>query len=181
MQLKEQIFLDSVLDIVSVIIKDNDDNAQLIGHILQCHSLAKTVYNYNTKVDTTYLAEGTAYRAINIVKWARRLTHLYLFNDIKQKEETTIQIKQCNISYKIDTETNKTVFTLSKTEPSCIESEFIIDMITLILLNLHTDSTRYKVCPKCGRIFYQISRRSQKYCTIECSNKGRSGKQFKVL
>ena len=37
---------------------------------------------------------------------------------------------------------------------------------------------RFRVCPKCGKHFYQYQRKSQKYCSRSCSDMGRSGKSY---
>lgn len=57
-----------------------------------------------------------------------------------------------------------------------------IEVSLTIFLNLvgHMllEPERFRICPKCGKHFYQYQRKSQKYCSGSCSDMGRSGKSF---
>ena len=57
-------------------------------------------------------------------------------------------------------------------------------VVLTIFLNLvghmQLEPERFRICPKCGKHFYQYQRKSQKYCSKSCSDMGRSGKSLAV-
>jgi hypothetical protein len=177
MHIHEKMFLGTILEIANMSINDNTKHLRLIECISQCNFLVME-YGYTSPKNSILPLIDTLQNiemAKCVAKSINTLVHKYLFLNVKQKEK--VELTDATLSFKFNKKLKKIIFSIHRAW-DCDELCFTIDMITFVLLNIHTEPKRFKVCPHCGKIFYQHGRKSQKYCSKFCSDRGRSGKQY---
>ena len=64
--------------------------------------------------------------------------------------------------------------------PQQLPVEYVITLTIFLNLvsYLHLEEDRFQRCPRCGRFFYQYGRKSQKFCSRQCSDLGRTGVSY---
>lgn len=67
---------------------------------------------------------------------------------------------------------------LPKEENKTSEFAVVLAIFMNLVGHMLLEPGRFRICPKCGKHFYQYQRKSQKYCSGSCSDMGRSGKSF---
>ena len=67
---------------------------------------------------------------------------------------------------------------LATTKAKTDEFGVVLTIFMNLIGHMHLEPERFRICPKCGKHFYQYQRKSQKYCSKSCSDMGRSGKSF---